>query len=638
MVVCVEDEATANNSKAESEICEEGGVSPDSKGLKGLSSVMEVMSDVDLDLAYSSEKLLNLHILLTHTLAWDDFEEIDVKNEGVSEEAIEKALVFDILSGLLKGEVAELERNMIALQVKLVDVRRRIGLCRENGEMFSVLEGKWRDSEESWKQFREKIMEMKLLSAKLQRSLLAVLNKNCESLAAFQIVIMLIAFKHFFIGVLTPKVLCYLTGKADDGVDVEESPIISNSLMIQTNQQRDILRMLEKSLARELDLERKFLEAREHEEELRLKLHFAEQVVSHMEENSEAALAKFLEADNAAEILLGTSKESLSRLQIAQFSLNVSLQRENDLKSKLENCLNQLLLKDEITQKLQGQLTSSETGINRKHEEDNIEILALCEKVKSLEEKLKESEAQNQSAIASGEVHEGKLGEVENMVDSLRETIAIAESRVETAEAKLTILTETNLELTEELVFLKSNDLNAEKVTLLEKQVRDLEIQLHHAKSAAEASQEQQTRLYTAIWDMETLIDDLKSKVSKYESKIESTEEQCLLLSETNFELNKELNFLKERLEFLEASLEEANNEKLAISTDINIRSKLIMEMIAQLATEREHLQKQLTVLSEEKKALAHRLHNRSQSSAITSQIFNGKMGDDGLVSNAPLV
>ncbi|CAM8950477.1 unnamed protein product [Rhodiola kirilowii] len=605
MVVCVEDEATANNSKAESEICDEGGVSPDSKGLKGLSRVMEVMSDVDLDLAYSSEKLLNLHILLTHTLAWDDFEEIDVKNEGVSEEAIEKALMFDILSGLLKGEVVELERNMIALQVKLVDVQRRIGLCRENGEMFSVLEGKWRDSEESWKQFREKIMEMKLLSAKLQRSLLAVLNKNC---------------------------------KADDGVDVEESPIISNSLMIQTNQQRDILRMLEKSLARELDLERKFLEAREHEEELKLKLHFAEQVVSHMEENSEAALAKFLEADNAAEILLGTSKESLSRLQIAQFSLNVSLQRENDLKSKLENCLNQLLLKDEITQKLQGQLTSSETGINRKHEEDNIEILALCEKVKSLEEKLKESEAQNQSAIASGEVHEGKLGEVENMVDSLRETIAIAESRVETAEAKLTILTETNLELTEELVFLKSNDLNAEKVTLLEKQVRDLEIQLHHAKSAAEASQEQQTRLYTAIWDMETLIDDLKSKVSKYESKIESTEEQCLLLSETNFELNKELLFLKERLEFLEASLEEANNEKLAISTDINIRSKLIMEMIAQLATEREHLQKQLTVLSEEKKALAHRLHNRSQSSAITSQIFNGKMGDDGLVSNAPLV
>ncbi|CAM8956117.1 unnamed protein product [Rhodiola kirilowii] len=605
MVVCVEDEATASNSKAESEICEEGGVSPDSKGLKGLSSVMEVMSDVDLDLAYSSEKLLNLHILLTHTLAWDDFEEIDVKNEGVSEEAIEKALMFDILSGLLKGEVVELERNMIALQVKLVDVQRRIGLCRENREMFSVLEGKWRDSEESWKQFREKIMEMKLLSAKLQRSLLAVLNKNC---------------------------------KADDGVDVEESPIISNSLMIQTNQQRDILRMLEKSLARELDLERKFLEAREHEEELKLKLHFAEQVVSHMEENSEAALAKFLEADNAAEILLGTSKESLSRLQIAQFSLNVSLQRENDLKSKLENCLNQLLLKDEITQKLQGQLTSSETGINCKHEEDNIEILALCEKVKSLEEKLKESEAQNQSAIASGEVHEGKLGEVENMVDSLRETIAVAESRVETAEAKLTILTETNLELTEELVFLKSNDLNAEKVTLLEKQGRDLEIQLHHAKSAAEASQEQQTRLYTAIWDMETLIDDLKSKVSKYESKIESTEEQCLLLSETNFELNKELNFLKERLEFLEASLEEANNEKLAISTDINIRSKLIMEMIAQLATEREHLQKQLTVLSEEKKAMAHRLHNRSQSSAITSQIFNGKMGDDGLVSNAPLV
>ncbi|KAL9679450.1 hypothetical protein QQ045_017312 [Rhodiola kirilowii] len=212
-----------------------------------------------------------------------------------------------------------------------------------------------------------------------------------------------------------------------------------------------------------------------------------------MEENSEAVLAEFFEADNAAEVLLGTSKESLSRLQIAQFSLNVSLQRENDLKRKLENCVNQLLLKDEIIQKFQGQMIKSETGINCKHEEDNIEIHALCE-----------------------------------------------------------------------------------KVTLLEKQVRDLEFQLQHAKAASEASQEQQLCC--------TL-------------QIGSTEEQCLLLSETNFELNNERSFLKERLEFVEALLGEANSKKLAISTDINIRGKLIMEMIAQLATERERYRKVVSLI-----------------------------------------
>uniref|UniRef100_A0A7N0VB04 WIT1/2 N-terminal helical bundle domain-containing protein n=1 Tax=Kalanchoe fedtschenkoi TaxID=63787 RepID=A0A7N0VB04_KALFE len=600
MAVSAEDDASA--SKAESEVYEDGGMSPDSKFAKGLSSAMEVLSEVDLDLAYSSEKLVNLHILLTHALAWEDFEEIDGGDwEGVSDESIEKVLVFDMLSGLLEGEVAELDSNMEALQARLLDAQRRICSFREKGEMFNVVEEKLRDSEESWKQFREKVTEMKVLSAKLQRSLLAFRNNNRE---------------------------------ADDGVDIVEAPIIDNS-MIQMDQQRHILRMLEKSLARELDLEKKFLEAREREEELKVKLHYTEQFASHLEDASEAAWARFLEADNAAEVLLGTSKESLSRLQILQFSLNVSLQRENDLKSKLENCLDQVKVKEEMIQKLQAQLSSSEISLNLKTAESDNEILTLHGKVKLLEEKVKESEARNQAAAERGEMHEARVGQVEKMVDSLRETIAVAESRAESAEAKLTILTETNLELTEELGFLKTNDPNAEKVTLLEKQLRDLELQLQHAKAAAEASQEQQTQLYTAIWDMETLIEDLKSKVSKYESKIESTEEQCLLLSESNFELSKELSFVRDRLEFAEASLEEANSEKLAISVDINIRSKLIMDLVAQIATERERVQKQLAALSEENKALAEKLRSRSKSSVVTPHIVNGKIGDGGLASNA---
>jgi predicted nucleic acid-binding Zn-ribbon protein len=101
--------------------------------------------------------------------------------------------------------------------------------------------------------------------------------------------------------------------------------------------------------------------------------------------------------------------------------------------------------------------------------------------------------------------------------------------------------------------------------------------------------------LYSAIWDMETLIEDLKSKVSKAESKLDTAEEQCVLLSETNSELDNELSFLKARIEFLETSLDQANNAKLESAKEINVRTKFILDMVMQLAIERERIQSQVS-------------------------------------------
>lgn len=229
---------------------------------------------------------------------------------------------------------------------------------------------------------------------------------------------------------------------------------------------------------------------------------------------------------------------------------------------------------------------------------DNFEVGALREKVKLLEEKLKESDSRIKSANKSNEEKEEQLRQMESIIESMKEDIDIVESRAESAEAKITQLTETNMELNEDLSFHRStNESNAKKLSLVEKQLRELEIQQQHAKASSEASQEQQNMLYSAIWDMEILIEELKSKVSKAEVKTENAEEQCIILSENNIELTKEVTFMRTEIERLETALEQASDIKVASAKDINVKTNVIMDMVVQLAMERERIQKQVLTL-----------------------------------------
>lgn len=368
----------------------------------------------------------------------------------------------------------------------------------------------------------------------------------------------------------------------------------SNDQMVE--QRRYILRMLEKSLARELDLEKKLAESRKNED-LTLKLRYTEQVAFYMEEAAEVVWGRFLEADNAAEVLMGISKGIMGRLQVTKFNLNGSMQRENELKSKVQSLIEQLKAKDEklercIAENIQENL---EVLLLKENIQENPEVLALREKVKFLEEERKDFELRINAMIAENEECHEHLIEMENFVESLKESIDVAENRAESAEAKVTQLTETNLELTEELNFLKGSASTAEKkVGSLEKQLRELDIQLQNAKASSEASQEQQNMLYTAIWDMEILIEELKSKVSNAEGNKDSAEEQCTVLSETNQELNKELDLLKSRMISLKTSLDQASNTKLSSAREIDTRTKFIMDMVMQLATERKRINKQV--------------------------------------------
>lgn len=355
---------------------------------------------------------------------------------------------------------------------------------------------------------------------------------------------------------------------------------------LQTAEQRHVLRMLEKSLARELDFEKKLTALKQNEEDLKLKLHLTEQVSFFMEEAAEVVWGRFIEAENTAEVLMGISKEMVGRLQVVQFNRNGSIQREEEMKFKLQECIEQLRAKEVLIQKL-----SSEPRLVT----NDTEVIMLREKVNSLEEQLRESVSQLHTANESNKAYQEQLKEMDYTIESLKENICDAENRADTAETKTMQLTETNLELTEELGLLKgSNDSNTKKASLLEKQSRDLELQLQHARASSEASQEQQNMLYSAIWDMETLIDELKQKVTRFENKAENAEEQCILSTETNTDLKRELDFLRGKIECLETSLEESRVEKIASAKDINIKTSLIMDMVMQLATERKRIQNQV--------------------------------------------
>ncbi|KAL2490605.1 WPP domain-interacting tail-anchored protein 2 [Abeliophyllum distichum] len=196
---------------------------------------------------------------------------------------------------------------------------------------------------------------------------------------------------------------------------------------MQTIEQRHVLRMLEKSLARELELEKKLIGLKQNEKDLNLKIRLTEQVAFNMEEVAGVAWSSFLEAENTTKVLMEISKEMVGRLQIYQFNLNGSTKREEEMKCTLRDCITRQIAIGKLNRSI-SQLIAN-----------NSELSHLREQVKMLEEKLNETESQLNEANASSETSQQKLKEMEGEIQSLRENIYNAESRAESVETKLRI-------------------------------------------------------------------------------------------------------------------------------------------------------------------------------------------------------
>lgn len=135
--------------------------------------MLRMLTKLEIDSAYTCEKLLNLHVLLMHLLAWDN----DLEGMGTpdsSAASFEKALTFDLLCGILESELKEVDEVLDVLEAQIVDTSYKISSCKHANSI--VIEGKLAESAESLKQSRGQVSEITLQLAQLRRTLHYIRN------------------------------------------------------------------------------------------------------------------------------------------------------------------------------------------------------------------------------------------------------------------------------------------------------------------------------------------------------------------------------------------------------------------------------------------------------------------------------
>ncbi|KAK3140420.1 hypothetical protein QOZ80_5AG0400710 [Eleusine coracana subsp. coracana] len=525
---------------------------------------INILSRVEIELAFASEKLLNLEMLVMEIARQaTDIEPISFDDDSVSSEVAESAFELDILYGIRDSEVNELDNLIGSLQTDIKNFEDKV----YDGDSGYKINARLDSAKLSLKQMQELIADIRNESAKFEKP---------------------IEFSHDKEG-------------TTDGVGHEDGHLSYQTGMQTEDQQRNVLHMLEQSIASELDLGNKLSDSISFIEDLKLKLHHNEQKTYFLEEMTETVSGRMFEAENTSELLLGTSKELVSRLNTMQFHLDSLKCREDDLKFELEESLTKLSPLEVSSEKM-----SVES--NKVEEESPL----LQDKVQELEKQLSESKLQLQLALSSAQASQeeqnslqSELCSLENIVTDLRNDVSRAESRAQNAEIRCMQLTQANIELNEELNAVKSE--KSDKADLLENKLKESNIQLEHAKAAVDAIAEQQSMLKSTMSDMEHMIDDLKGKVSKAETRAVTAESKCTLLTDTNLELSEELSFLRGRVESLEASLREANHVKMSTAKDIGIRTKIITDLVSKLALERERLHLQIVMFTKKNKILAQK-------------------------------
>ncbi|KAF9677282.1 hypothetical protein SADUNF_Sadunf08G0091800 [Salix dunnii] len=200
------------------------------EGKQEVESTVGVLTRVDWDLTYSSEKLVNLDVHLVHILAPDNTFDatMGTENSYILAIAIGKALKFDLLSGILDSEIYPIREKL-------------------------------HNSEEYLMKFREHILEMKAQSAKFQ-----------------------VAFSVF-------RLENWKDDKATELPTNEQSSKTNANTKRQTaeKQKKCPEYVGEVSSKRIIDMQKKISALQQNEEKLKLKLHCIEQLSFRMEEAAE---------------------------------------------------------------------------------------------------------------------------------------------------------------------------------------------------------------------------------------------------------------------------------------------------------------------------------------------------------------
>lgn len=147
------------------------GLSDISEDDVALQNALKDSSEVNMTLAYASQKLASLENLLLHVLAAEnDIEAVNFEDDNISEEFIEKGFTFDLLYAILNFELRGLDNLMAGFQDLDVDERSTEGVV-----------GRLHGSEDLLKRSQERILGIKIQLAKLQVTSFIFKNSECES-------------------------------------------------------------------------------------------------------------------------------------------------------------------------------------------------------------------------------------------------------------------------------------------------------------------------------------------------------------------------------------------------------------------------------------------------------------------------
>ncbi|KAJ3681308.1 hypothetical protein LUZ60_015797 [Juncus effusus] len=392
---------------------------------------MDELKTIEHGLAYSTEKQMNLQILEMEIAGRSSrIESLSLEStDSVPEEPIQQNILeFEILYGYFKSELKELDKYIVSLRQDIVDLHGS-----------GKLESEEEDCEKSKKRLLDSLK-------KLQGVVHDVGNRS----AKFEEILDLLMDK----------------SRSSEGNTPQSGQLLYEGNIMNSKKQREVLHMLEKSLAREMDLETKLGEAVSTKEELTIKIHGLERESFYLENSMESLYERTFQAENSSDLLLGISKELLGKYN--------SMQQANLL--KIMSFARQLTeSKTEIgflEEQISEMKTKSESNVEKSVElnELNLKLKNEIERGNMLEKKAKDSETQFEHAKASLEavveqqsMLESTMSDMEILIKDLKAKVVKTESRAELAESRSNALNETNLEQNEELGFLRG------KVEMLER-------------------------------------------------------------------------------------------------------------------------------------------------------------------------
>ncbi|KAM0012052.1 putative WPP domain-interacting tail-anchored protein [Helianthus debilis subsp. tardiflorus] len=401
-------------------------------------STVEIITRFKLDIACICEKLANLNLLSMHVETMENDFKAFVSD--TDPDLIIKIVEYDLLSGFLDSETRILETHISDLQKEKDNVRDFLS----SRESVIGMEEMLHDSEKSLEQSLEQVSEIKIRSANFEKNLLRFSGDED------------------YVEVLN----------SNDVLELEKMK------MKTVEHQRHVLRMLEKSLEREIDLEKRASDLTQVEETLTMRLRLLEQEVVDAEEEAETTLEKFYKTDHASELLMQTTKELIRKIKMLQFNLKGSIQREAGLKNDLTK-LQQRVIDEKESSKRIAEMENMIIEVENRavnYEDTRRELNDTCEKMVLLEKELGDVRVKLQHAEACCEASEEEksmfLSTIKDMsmvIDDLKKKVTEAEILTDSVEDRCIILSEANADLKKELKFVKV------KVKSLETSLRQME-------------------------------------------------------------------------------------------------------------------------------------------------------------------